>query len=81
MPRQISVVARDANGYYNYYCRQCGRIHLQAEWPVLCKECGNIEVVEGWGVSGDAGVSNTTTTKFRRYNSYASVGTIDLPRG
>jgi len=79
-PRQI-VSGQRADGTYNYYCRQCGKIHTQKAFPDMCTECGNIEIQDGWGVSGDNSISNTTETKFRRYNSYLSVGTIDLPRG
>lgn len=78
--RQVSVVSRDSNNCYNYYCRQCGYIVTQAEWPEHCPNCGNTEDIEGWGVSGDAGTSNTTVTKARVCGPFTAVGTIDKRR-
>ena len=82
MPRKITGGQR-ADGTYNFYCRQCGKIHTQLGWPDHCDECGNTEDYTGWGVSGDNSISNTTVT-ISRVNpgqSYLAVGTIDLPRG
>lgn len=56
-------IARDGNGQYTFYCRQCGKIQKSADWPDHCTWCGNTLDVDGFGVSGDNAVSNTTTTK------------------
>lgn len=81
MPRIINAGQR-ADGTYNFYCRQCGKIHTQEAWPDHCDECGNPEVDEGWGVSGDNSVSNTTVTISRENpgRNFLAVGTIDKPR-
>uniref|UniRef100_A0A6M3IQX6 Uncharacterized protein n=1 Tax=viral metagenome TaxID=1070528 RepID=A0A6M3IQX6_9ZZZZ len=78
--RSITGVSRSAADTFDYYCRQCGRLHTQKEIPVLCKECGNTESDEGFGVSGDNSVSNTTTTVTKRVGTFTRVTTIDKRR-
>ena len=78
--RKPTVVSPDASGRYEYYCRQCGQIHTQKDFPVYCKRCGNTEVNEGFGVSGDAGVSNTTETVTWVSGTWKKIGTIDKQR-
>ena len=81
MIRAITVITADANGNFNYYCRQCTRYITQEVWPDKCPECGNIEVEHGFGCSGDAGVSNTTETRLRKSATFLGCGTIDIRRG
>jgi len=71
-PRTPSI-AKDANGQFTFYCRQCGRIKKSAEWPDHCASCGNTLDYEGFGVSGDNAVSNTTVGN--------KIGTIDKKIG
>lgn len=78
--RRPVTIEPNALGNYDYYCRQCGAYHNQKEWPVFCKICGNTEVIEGFGVSGDNGVSNTTVTNAWNVNSFLAAGTIDKQR-
>ena len=78
--RQITGITADASGKFNYYCRQCGQIHYQKSFPICCKRCGNTEVSEGFGVSGDKSVDNTTETVTWNASTWYKVTTIDKER-
>jgi len=45
----------DTDQNYNFYCRSCGRLHTQKDFPEHCSWCGSTLDDEGFGVSGDAG--------------------------
>lgn len=78
MVRKITATA--VGGKYQYYCRQCTAYINQTPMPISCPKCGNIEVDEGFGCSGDASTSNTTTTRSRATVGFTGAVTIDKRR-
>ena len=60
----------DVNGKYNFYCRSCGKVMLKKDISSICEWCGSILIDQGFGISGDNSVSETSVT------SYASRGEV-----
>ena len=54
----------DANGNYNFYCRTCGKVQLLKDIPTICIWCGNELIDDGFGISGDNGLSETSSTAY-----------------
>lgn len=52
----------DASGNYTFYCRACGLVMKAKDMPGLCTWCGNDLIDKGFGISGDNGLSETSTS-------------------
>ena len=55
---------KDSSDRLNWYCRQCGAVMLQKDPPTICRWCGNDLTDEGFGISGDNGLSETSVTSY-----------------
>lgn len=51
-------------GNYSFYCRACGLVMKADDMPIKCDWCGNSLIDRGFGISGDASLSETSVTTY-----------------
>ena len=51
-------------GNKSFYCRSCGLVMKKAGTPDICTFCGSILSDQGFGISGDNSVSETSVSTY-----------------
>ena len=51
-------------GNYSFYCRSCGKVMKRDDMPIMCDFCGSILIDRGFGISGDAALTDASVTTY-----------------